>query len=102
MGEVAQQGAVLNQEEEVTAVTSFVQIVDPAHEFRNLDRRNVEIDNEALLPTSCKHAVKLHILARVDLLMWHVGRDVDEIPRRGLCDEFQAIAQRRRARPLTT
>src|ERR1700730_18695057 len=74
-----------------TAVTLFVQIVNPAHEFRNLDRRNVEIDNEALLPTPCKHAVKLHILARVDFLMWHVGRNVDEIPRRGLGDEFQAI-----------
>src|SRR6266581_4176001 len=79
-------------QEEVTAVTSFVQIVNPAHEFRNLDRRDVEIDNEALLPTSCKYAVKLSLFARVDLLMRHIGRDVDEIPRRGLCDELQAIA----------
>src|ERR1700730_9947270 len=74
------------------ADTSFVQIVNPAHELWNLDRRNVEIDNQSLLPTSCEHAVKLNILARVDFLMWHVGRNVDEIPRRGLCDEFQAIA----------
>src|SRR5712671_6296858 len=71
---------------------SFVQIVYPAHEFRNLYGRDVEIDNEALLPASCQHAVKLSIFARVDLLMRDVGRDVDEIPRRGLRDEFQAVA----------
>jgi len=57
-----------------------VQIVYPAHEFRNLYGRDVEIDNEALLPASCQHAVKQSIFARVDLLMRDVGRDVDEIP----------------------
>ena len=68
-----------------------MQVVYPAHEFRNLHGRDVEIDNKALLPASCQHAVKPSILARVDLLMRHVGRDVDEIPRRGLGDEFQAV-----------
>src|SRR4029077_6841274 len=76
----------------VAAGPLFVQVVDPAHEFRNLYRRDVEIDNEALLPASCQHAVKPSIRARVDLLMRHVGRDIDEIPCRGLGDEFQAVA----------
>src|SRR5580704_4483736 len=73
-------------------LTLFVQVVDPAYEFRNLHRRDVEIDDQPLLATSGQHAAQLHLLARVDFLMRYVGGHVDEIPRPRLGDEFQPLA----------
>jgi len=61
-------------------------------EFRNLHRRDVEIDDQPLLATSGQHAAQLHLLARVDFLMRYVGGHVDEIPRPRLGDEFQPLA----------
>lgn len=80
--------------------TSFVQIVDPANEFRNFDRSYVEVDNQSLLPTPRYHAMKLNVVARIDLLMRNVGRDVNEIAGLRLCDKLQMISPTHAGEPI--
>jgi hypothetical protein len=46
-----------------------VQVVDPADELRHLPWRDIQIDDEPLLPASRNYAVKLSIVAGVDLLL---------------------------------
>src|SRR5215472_10195080 len=70
----------------------FVQIVDPANELRNLDRGDVEVDDEPLLPAARHDAMKLELITRVDLLMRDIRRHVDEVPRPRFGDELQTIA----------
>src|SRR5262249_23032226 len=64
----------------------------PANELGNLYRGDVEVDREPLLSAARHHAVKLELVARVDLLMRDIGRHVNEVSRSSLGDEFQMIA----------
>src|SRR5215472_6256121 len=69
-----------------------MKIVDPANELGNLYRGDVEVDHEPLLSAARHHAVKLELVARVDLLMRDIGRHVNGVSRPSLGDELQMIA----------
>src|SRR5215475_3545020 len=81
---------------------SLVQIVDPADELRHLDRRDVEIHDEALLPATGEYTVQLELIARVDLLVRYIRRYVDEVPGSASATYSSRSPQRIRASPLTT
>lgn len=68
-----------------------MQVIYPAHQFGGFHRGDVEIDDQTLLTTACEHAMQLHILARVNLLMRHVRGHENEVARLSLCHEFEAI-----------
>jgi hypothetical protein len=48
-----------------------MQIVDPADKLRCLNCRDVEVVDQTPLSASRQHAMKLQIVARIDLLMWN-------------------------------
>src|SRR3954462_14046604 len=70
-------------------VRGRVDVVDPVHFFRSLDHRDVEIHHHRLLTAAAEHARERLAVARVDLLVWHIRRHVDEIARAGLGDELE-------------
>src|SRR5579871_2834395 len=70
-------------------LSSPVQVVDPAHQLRHLDRRDVEVHDEALLAAASEHAVQLRILARIELLVRDVRRHVDEVARARLRNKLE-------------
>src|SRR5262249_30374270 len=70
----------------------MVDIVDPAHLLWLLHYRYVQIDDHWLLTTPDHNARERLAVARIDLLMWHVGGDVDEVTRTRVGDELQLLA----------
>src|SRR6185295_6468170 len=60
-------------------VRMLVNRVDPIHRFRLLDGRDVEVDDNRFIVTAHQYALQMFGRARVDLLVWNVRRDVDEI-----------------------
>ena len=72
--------------------TSPVDVVHPLHLLRiGLDVRQLEVDHYGLLPASHDHARQRRLRARVDLLVWHVRRDEDEVAGAGLGDKFKPV-----------
>src|SRR6478672_5297562 len=61
-----------------------VRRVDPAHRLGLLHRLDVEVDRPRLAVAAAEHALQPLGRAGVDLLVRHVGRDVDEVARSGL------------------
>src|SRR5262249_45974916 len=78
----------------------FVQVVDPAHELGYLYRLDVEVDDESLLPAARQHAMQLDIIARVDFLMRHVRRHVDEVTWAGFGDKLKVVAPSQSCRTI--
>src|ERR1041384_1676517 len=75
-------------------------IVDPSHFFRRLDRRDVEIDHDRLLPASHEHAFEGMVRGGADLLMRHGRRNENEIAGPGLRGELEVIAPTHSGIPL--
>ncbi len=53
---------------------------------------NVQIDDDGVLTATYDHCFHRFVLMRVQFLMGNVGRDVDEVTRACLIDEFQMIS----------
>lgn len=66
--------------------------VDPVHTPRVFGDRDVEVDDYGLLVAANQDALKRLILAGVDLLVWHIGRHIDEIPGARFTDELELLA----------
>ena len=66
--------------------------VDPGDGFGLLDRLDVEVHRDRLAVGAHQHAFERLVLRRVDLLVRHVGRHVDEVARPRLGDELQLVA----------
>src|SRR6516225_7363055 len=64
----------------------------PQHLFRRLYWRDVKIDDDGLLARAHQYAFERLVAARIDLLVRHIGRHVDEIAGAGLGDKFQMLA----------
>ena len=69
-----------------------VNIVHPVHLFRLLNHRYLEIHHDGFLTTAAQHARQRFVLGRVDFLVWHVGRNVDEIAGPSLGHELKILA----------
>src|SRR4051794_6172679 len=67
-------------------------VVDPVHLFGLLDDWDIEVDDHGLLAAAAEHAGERLRVARVDFLVRHVGRDVDEVAGTGFGDELQLVA----------
>ncbi len=66
--------------------------VDPRHFGRLLDRLDVEVDHDRLVVAAHQHAFEDLVLTRIDLLVRHVRRHVDEIAGAGLGGELEPLA----------
>src|SRR5271165_6521242 len=64
--------------------------VDPAHRFRLFDRSYIEVDDRRLAAAADEHAFKRLVLVRVDLLVGHVRRHVNEVAGTG----FRGVLER--------
>ena len=53
---------------------------------------NLEVDDDRLLAAANDYGLHRLIFAGVQLLMRHVGRDIDEVSRASFIDEFQMIS----------
>jgi hypothetical protein len=73
--------------------------IDPLHRLGLLDRLDVEVHRDRLAVAAAEHALERLVGAGVDLLVRHVGRDVDEVARPGLGGELELLPQRIRAGP---
>ena len=65
--------------------------IDPSDGLGLLDRLDVEIDGNRLAIAAHQHTFEHVVGAGIDLLMRHIGRDIDEIARAGLGHEFEMI-----------
>ncbi|MNC85472.1 hypothetical protein D3C83_10720 [compost metagenome] len=56
------------------------------------DHGNIEVDDDRFLPASHQHAGERFIVVRIDFLVRHIGRHVNEVPGPRLGDEFEPVA----------
>jgi len=66
--------------------------IDPQHGLRLFDRLDVEIDRHRLAVRAHQHTFQHFVATRIDLLMRHVRRHIDEIAGTGLRGELQMLA----------
>ncbi len=67
-------------------------VVDPANVLGLGGDRNIEIDDDRLLPAPDQDALERLLLGGVDLLVRNVRRDEDEVAWTGLGDELEPVA----------
>src|SRR5579859_3708002 len=70
----------------------LVDRVDPAHFLRPFDGLDVEIDDDRIVVAAHQHAFERLVGRGVDLLVRHIGRDIDEVARARLGDKFEMLA----------
>ena len=63
---------------------------------------DVEVHDDRLLAAAHQHARQRLVVARVDLLVRHVRRHVDEVARARFGDELELVAPAHARAPLTT
>jgi len=55
--------------------------IDPKYSLGLLGRFDVKVDNDWLLVAPDQNAFERHVAVRIDLLVRHVRRDIDEVAR---------------------
>ena len=76
--------------------------IDPRHVLRCFDRLDIEIDHHRLTIAADEHAFERLLAAGIDLLVRHIGRDVDEVAGPASATNSSRSPQRIRAFPRTT
>jgi DNA-binding response OmpR family regulator len=85
---------------EVDTRGSFMQIVDPPDQLRCFDTLDIQVVYETTLAAARQHALQLEVGARIDLLVGHVRRHVDEITCGSFGFEFEALAPAQSGNPV--
>jgi hypothetical protein len=77
-----------------------MQIVDPPDHLGRLDTLDIHVVYETTLTATRQHALQLEVGARIDLLVRHVRRHIDEITWGGLGFEFETLAPAQSGNPV--
>lgn len=63
----------------------------PQDAFRSFHRFNIKIDDNGILAGAHEHAFECLVFTRIDFLMRHKGRNIDEIARPGFRGKLETV-----------